>query len=439
MDVDGSFLPVGEMTFKYSDGLESNVIETYWKLTANECTFGYKVNGTIKNKETWRTIRGDPSAWTIPSIRNGPNIKECYPDVTTRLRFVKNLLGVWCAVRFAIDGLLGPYGNLLLERPEIEDYWNKEMVSIVIIPTLRSIYEARRYLQNISQSIIHFCDQNYREMDNFLIYELDEVPITNESKFQEDFRHKLRQITASVNIRAIQSMQTAHIDQLADMGHAVEELKKVMDGLPEYRQYASTLETIQTSQKLLKKQIEEIDNSDCSKQIDDLSQEIQKLKGHLSEISDIRLIIDTLKKEIMKNSTSTEESSYIEELKCKINRIESSMLKNEDYQSQFSELLNNIHELKSNASKVVTENTLNTIVQNLETSNHALKNELRNHHGNVLQELQDMRKKLHEQEERIQKYETPKKETTVSPDETIILASAVLSRKQRAILERMHI
>jgi myosin heavy subunit len=459
-------LPTGELVFKFAH--EEKPLEIYIDYSSQKTVFGYRIANEVQLTQEFRNILGDPAALNIPSNRDGPTLVDSYPEYSTRIRFVKNLLYVWCAVQFAKKGFLGPYSPLLIARPEVEDYWNKEMLTIVIVPTLRNLYEARNYLKDISTPIIKFCESAYREIDEFLSKEVDAAPIIDEVQFQEVFRERLRQITAAVNVRAIQTLQTSHIDQLRDMGTNIATLERMMQDMPQYTQHVSEVRSLANLQNTLAAKIEEIVNStNENKQellnsqtteisllkntIADLqtrleSEDVQrKLEEHNQRLSaTVDTKINDVQSKIEETNTrlTTTVDTKINDVQTQIESIRSS-IKDTANNSDLSELAAKIDSLEKATTNVVSTGDMDKIAEkltelrkNMDERTKMTVSEIEKHKNDIYSALQEVRNIVNDNAKRqptVVEIVKPVVQNINQPD-----PATLLNKKQRAILNRMY-
>jgi myosin heavy subunit len=432
-------LPLGELVFKFSH--EEKPLEIFIDYSPQKTIFGYRIAGELQLSQEYRNILGDPVVLNIPSNRDGPTLIDSYPEYATRIRFVKNLLFVWCAVQFAKKGLLGPYSPLLIARPEIEDYWNKEMLSIVIVPTLRCLYEARNYLHDISAPVIKFCESAYREIDEFLSKEVDEAPIVDEVQFQEIFRERLRQITAAVNVRAIQTLQTSHIDQLRDMGTSIASLEQMMQTMPQYTEHAEQVRSLADMQNTLAAKIQEIIHS-----TNENKQEL--LNAHSHDMSALKTIISELEWKVKHNDIQHKLEEHDQHLTfrfadvhSKIDDVASRISSTRD--SDFADLTSKIDSLEKMTQDVVSTSDMQKVTECLTELRRQMDErskctvaEIEQHKTDIYTALQEVRNIVNDNAARqptVIEVVKPTVQPINQPD-----PATLLSKKQRAILNRMY-
>lgn len=433
-------LPLGELVFKFSH--EENPLEIFIDYSPQKTVFGYRIAGELILNQEFRNILGDPVVLNIPSNRDGPTLVDSYPEYATRIRFVKNLLYVWCAVQFAKKGLLGPYSPLLIARPEVEDYWNKEMLSIVIVPTLRCLYEARNYLSDIATPIIKFCESAYRDVDEFLCQEVDMAPIIDEVQFQEIFRERLRQITAAVNVRAIQTLQTSHIDQLRDMGTSIASLEQMMQTMPQYTQHVEQVRSLADMQNTLAAKIQEIIQStheDKQELLNSHSQEISVLKNFINDLHK-KVMDEDLQRKLEEHDKNL--SFKFADVHYKIDEVASRMSSVRD--TDVADLSAKIDSLEKMTNDVVSTgdmqkvtDCLNDLRRQMDERSKTTVAEIEKHKTDIYTALQEVRNIVNDSARRpptVVEVVKPAVERINHPD-----PATLLSKKQRAILNRMYL
>jgi len=112
-------------------------------------------------------------------------------------------------------------------------------------------------------------------------------------QFQEVFRERLRQITAAVNVRAIQTLQTSHIDQLRDMGDSIATLDRMMKDMPQYTQHVEEVRSLANLQNTLAAKIEEIINSTNENKQELLSSQTLEISMLKNTIADLQTKLET--------------------------------------------------------------------------------------------------------------------------------------------------
>lgn len=448
-------LPTGELVFKFAH--EEKPLEIYIDYSSQKTVFGYRIANEVQLTQEFRNILGDPAALNIPSNRDGPTLVDSYPEYSTRIRFVKNLLYVWCAVQFAKKGLLGPYSPLLIARPEVEDYWNKEMLTIVIVPTLRNLYEARNYLKDISTPIIKFCESAYREIDDFLSKEVDAAPIVDEVQFQEVFRERLRQITAAVNVRAIQTLQTSHIDQLRDMGDSIATLDRMMKDMPQYTQHVEEVRSLANLQNTLAAKIEEIINSTNENKQELLSSQTLEISMLKNTIADLQTKLETedIQRKLEENNQrlSATMQTQIGDVRATVQtqfgdintQIESirNSIKDTANTSEINELRKQIDSLEKATSDVVCSGDMDKVAEKLNELRKQMDErtkltvaEIEKHKMDIYNALQEVRNIVNDNANRppvVVEVAKPVVQNINQPDPAMLL-----NKKQRAILNRMY-
>lgn len=422
-------LPAGELVFKFSH--EERPIEIFIDYSPQKTIFGYRVAGELQFSQEFRNLLGDPVVLNIPSNRDGPTLQDSYPEYATRIRFVKNLLYVWCAVQFAKRGLLGPYSPLLVARPEVEDYWNKEMLTIIIAPTLKCLYEARNYLKDLSPPIIKFCESAYREIDEFLSQEVDTAPIVDEVQFQDIFRERLRQITAAVNVRAIQTLQTSHIDQLRDMGDSISSLERMMKEMPQYVQHVDELRGLTDMQHSLAAKVEEIIQSNHGNKQDLLLSQTKEISDLKNTILDLQVRLSSLGHLDVQHSMAVQQT--LEEHEDTLRQLETQELtlnsKLSDVQTKIDDVASKMDTLQKMTGEV------NELRSKIDDRSRSTVNELEKHKTDVYSALQEVRNIV---------TETAKRPPTVVEIRQEVQSihqpdpATLLNKKQRAILNRMY-
>ena len=437
-------LPTGELVFKFAH--EEKPLEIYIDYSTQKTVFGYRIANEVQLTQEFRNILGDPAALNIPSNRDGPTLVDSYPEYSTRIRFVKNMLYVWCAVQFAKKGLLGPYSPLLIARPEVEDYWNKEMLTIVIVPTLRNLYEARNYLKDISTPIIKFCESAYREIDEFLSKEVDAAPIVDEVQFQEVFRERLRQITAAVNVRAIQTLQTSHIDQLRDMGSSIATLERMMQDMPQYTQHVDEVRSLANLQNTLAAKIEEIINSTNENKQELLTSQSTELSLLKNTIADLQAKLENedvqRKLEEHNQRLSATVDTKINDVQTQIESIRNS-IKDTANSSELADLAAKIDSLEKATTDVVSTGDMDKIAEkltelrkNMDERTKMTVAEIEKHKNDIYSALQEVRNIVNDNAKKqptVVEIVKPVVQNINQPDPALLL-----NKKQRAILNRMY-
>lgn len=258
---------------------------------------------TMSPEQTFVNIYGDPSVLTLLSSRDASSLDEAYPDEVLRIRFVKAVMYIWVAYHLGIGGKLGYYSKLFDTGKLFEDYADKEMVKVVIIPILKSIRTGSKHITDIQKSIIEFATTASLELESFLLSEIESRGVVyNEAEFGAEFQERLNMINSQISMKAVQALNAQDIDNITVLGDAIEQLKSRKVDLPEF-------ETLRIQFKDLCRQIEvlgagQVKLMDPKPQVEveELVDQIRSQKKHIEEIvqnfnSALRKIEDERKRE----------------------------------------------------------------------------------------------------------------------------------------------
>jgi len=153
--------------------------------------------------------------------------------------------------------ILGTFSKLIDKKKTFEDFAHRELLEIVIIQVLRSIRDGRRHLPDMPEAVLVFSDIASRELENFLINEVDKAEIFDEEEFKSEFKEKLTQVNANLAIKAVQALSAADIDRISKIGETLEDLQAKKVDLPEF-------ESMKEEFKVLCSKIDELKNDKSS-------------------------------------------------------------------------------------------------------------------------------------------------------------------------------
>lgn len=190
--------------------------------------------GDFRDEQSFANVTGDPTFLSLLSRRDAGGLTTCYPDEVERVRFVKGILYAWATTRLAFTSRLGVYSRLFDRSKMFEDYVHEEMMTIVIIPVLRSIRDGAKHLADMPRPILLFADTAFRELDEFVVKEVDALEIFDETEFQREFHERLTQVNAGLAIKAVQCLSAAEIDRISRISETIDELRTKTVGLPEF-------------------------------------------------------------------------------------------------------------------------------------------------------------------------------------------------------------
>lgn len=185
-------------------------------------------------EQSFFNIFGQPTVINLLSNRDVDGLDIAYPNEIDRIRFVKGILYVWVAYKLGCMDLLGVFSRLIDKKKMFEDYAHKELLETVIIPILRSIKDGKKHLPDMPEAILVFSDISCRELDSFLINEVDKAEIFNEEEFKAEFKERLNQVNANLAIKAVQALSAADIDRISKIGQTIEELQAKKVDVPEF-------------------------------------------------------------------------------------------------------------------------------------------------------------------------------------------------------------
>ena len=249
----GNILP-SNLSFNF--GPEEKKLEISCEYTDKQTTFRLTFDGQ-SSEQNFFNIFGQPTVINILSNRDVDGLDIAYPNEIDRIRFVKGILYVWGAYRLGCMDNLGTFSKLIDKKKTFEDFAHRELLEIVIIPVLRSIRDGRRHLPDMPEAILVFSDIASRELENFLINEVDKAEIFDEEEFKSEFKEKLTQVNANLAIKAVQALSAADIDRISKIGETLEDLQSKKVDLPEF-------ETMKGEFKALCSKIEELKNDKSS-------------------------------------------------------------------------------------------------------------------------------------------------------------------------------
>lgn len=286
---------------------------------------------TLSPNQTFVNIYGDPSVLTLLSSRDASSLDEAYPDEMVRIRFVKAVMYIWVAYHLGVGGKLGYYSKLFDTGKIFEDYADKEMVKVVIIPILKSIRTGSRHITDIPKSIIEFATTASIELDSFLMSEIESRGVVfNEAEFGAEFQERINMINSQISMKAVQALNAQDIDNITVLGDAIEQLKSHKVDLPEF-------ETLRVQFKDLCRQIEvlgagqvKITEPKPQVEVEELVEQIRAQKSHIEEIvqnfnSALRKIEDERKRERLMPTSPQPQSQKSEPTDPVLGRIAQNM------------------------------------------------------------------------------------------------------------------
>lgn len=274
-----SILP-SNLSFNF--GPEDKKLEIQCEYTDKQTIFRLTFDGQT-GEQTFVNIFGQPTVINLLSNRDMDGLDTAYPNEIDRIRFVKGILYVWVAYKLGCMEQLGTFSRLIDKKKTFEDYAHRELLEIVIVPVLRSIRDGRRHLPDMPEAILVFADIASREIETFIVNEVDKAEIFHEEEFKTEFKERLVQVNANLAIKAVQALSAADIDRISKIGETIEDLQSKKVDLPEF-------ESMKVEFKNLCKQIEILGTGNPAVQavstgpkVDDLLAEIASKKEALEQ------------------------------------------------------------------------------------------------------------------------------------------------------------
>jgi myosin heavy subunit len=279
------------------------------------------------------------------------------------------------------------------------------------------------------------------QIDEFLSKEVDEAPIVDEVQFQEIFRERLRQITAAVNVRAIQTLQTSHIDQLRDMGTSIASLEQMMQSMPQYTEHVEQVRSLADMQNTLAAKIQEIIHS-----TNENKQEL--LNAHSHDMSALKTIISELEWKVKHDDVIHKLEEHDQHLTfrfadvhSKIDEVSSRISSTRD--SDFADLTSKIDSLEKMTQDVVSTSDMQKVTdcltelrRQMDERSKCTVAEIEKHKTDIYTALQEVRNIVNDNAARqptVIEVVKPTVHPINHPD-----PATLLSKKQRAILNRMY-
>jgi len=264
--------------FNYSD------LEIWCDYCDKKTSFHMKFD-TMTPEQSFVNIYGDPSVLTLLSSREASSLDEAYIDEVERIRFVKAIMYIWVTYQLGIGGKLGYYSKLFDSTKLFEDYADKEMVKVVVIPILKSIRTGSKHITDISKDVIEFATTASLELENFLLAEIESRGIVfNEAEFGAEFQERLNMINSQISMKAVQALNAQDIDNITVLGDAIEQLKSHKVDLPEF-------ENLRTQFKELCRKIEvlgagqvKLVEAKPQVEVNDLVEQIRNQRTHIEEV-----------------------------------------------------------------------------------------------------------------------------------------------------------
>ena len=241
-------------TLSFNFGPEDKKLEISCQYTDKNTIFRLVFDGQT-SEQTFCNIFGQPTVLNILSNRDADSLDAAYPNQIDRIRFVKGILYVWVAYRLGCMEILGSFSRLIDKKKMFEDYVHRELLEIVIVPILRSIRDGKKHLHDMPEAVLVFSDIASRELENFLVHEVDPAEMFDEEELKTDFRERLNQVNANLAIKAVQALSAADIDRISKIGETIEDLRSQKVDLPEFekmrgefKDLCSKLEELRTNQ-----------------------------------------------------------------------------------------------------------------------------------------------------------------------------------------------
>jgi hypothetical protein len=277
----------------FNFGPEEKKLEIQCEYTDKQTVFRITFDGQ-SGEQVFFNIFGQPTMINLLSNRDMDGLDSAYPNEIDRIRFVKGILYIWTAYKLGCMDSLGTFSKLIDKKKTFEDYAHKELLEIVIIPLLRSIRDGRRHLPDMPEAILIFSDLASRELETFVVQEVDRAEIFDEVEFKSEFKERLMQVNANLAIKAVQALSAADIDRISKIGESIEDLQAKKVDLPEF-------ESMREEFKLLCKKIELLSANNSGVQLMNQSPIMDDL------IADINAKKETLEEEIAKVRHSLKE------------------------------------------------------------------------------------------------------------------------------------
>jgi hypothetical protein len=219
----------------FNFGPEEKKLEISCHYTEKNTIFRLIFDGQA-SEQTFCNIFGQPTVLNILSNRNADSLDSAYPNQIDRIRFVKGVLYTWVTYRLGVMDILGTFSKLIDRKKMFEDYVHRELLEIVIAPLLRSIRDGKKHLHDMPEAVLVFADIASREIETFLLHEVDPAEIFDEEEFKTDFKERLTQVNANLAIKAVQALSAADIDRISKIGETIEDLRTQKVDLPEFEQ-----------------------------------------------------------------------------------------------------------------------------------------------------------------------------------------------------------
>jgi hypothetical protein len=278
----------------FNFGPEEKKLEIQCEYTDKQTTFRITFDGQ-SGEQVFFNIFGQPTMINLLSSRDMDSLDSAYPNEIDRIRFVKGILYIWTAYKLGCMDSLGTFSKLIDKKKTFEDYAHKELLEIVIIPVLRSIREGRRHLPDMPEAILIFSDLASRELETFVIHEVDKAEIFDEDEFKSDFKERLTQVNANLAIKAVQALSAADIDRISKIGETIEDLQASKVNLPEFESMREEFKVLCKKLELLGSNHPGVQMINHSPVMDDLIADINAKKETLEqEIANVRQTLKDL-------------------------------------------------------------------------------------------------------------------------------------------------
>jgi len=240
---------------------------------------------SITPDQSFVNIYGDPSVLTLLSARDASSLDEAYPDEVDRIRFVKAVMYIWVSYHLGINGKMGYYSKLFDSTKMFEDYADKEMVRVVIIPVLKSIRTGAKHITDISKTVIEFATTASLELENFLLSEIENRGIVyNEAEFGAEFQERLSMINSQISMKAVQALNAQDIDNITVLGDAIEQLKSHKVDLPEFESLRSQFKELCGKIEILGAGQIKLMDTKPQVEVQELVEQIRNQKNNIEEI-----------------------------------------------------------------------------------------------------------------------------------------------------------
>lgn len=217
----------------FNFGPEDRKLSIQCEYTERQTIFRLTFDGQT-SEQAFVNIFGQPTVINLLSNRDVDGLDVAYPNEIDRIRFVKGILYVWVAYRLGCMDIMGVFSKLIDKKKTFEDYAHRELLETVIIPVLRSIKDGRRHLPDMPEAILVFSDISSKELETFLLNEVDKAEIFHEEEFKTEFKERLNQVNANLAIKAVQALSAADIDRISKIGQTIEELQAKKVDVPEF-------------------------------------------------------------------------------------------------------------------------------------------------------------------------------------------------------------